>query len=44
MTRDERRFVTVSDDAIPEAIEQRAALAVHNYVRHDPSGCANPQP
>lgn len=30
------RLVTVSDDEIPEAISDRAASAVHNYVRQDP--------
>lgn len=30
------RLVTVSDDTIPEELEQRSASAVHNYVQHDP--------
>ena len=30
------RVVTVSDDLIPAALDERAALAAHNYVQHDP--------
>lgn len=30
------RLVTVSDDTVPAALEQRASIAVHNYVQHDP--------
>lgn len=32
------RFVTISDDEIPEAITAKASNASHNYVRHDPDG------
>lgn len=37
LLRDGGRFVTISDDLIPEAIQRRASLAVHNYVGHDPA-------
>lgn len=36
LLREGGRLVTVSDDAIPDALEQRAGFAVHNYVGHDP--------
>lgn len=36
LLRDGGRFVTVSDDAIPGALDQRASCAVHSFVEHDP--------
>ncbi|MDN3460891.1 zinc-binding dehydrogenase [Rhodococcus sp. APC 3903] len=36
LLREGGRLVTVSDDTIPVALEERAALAVHNYVQHAP--------
>lgn len=36
LLREGGRIVTVSDDTIPDALEQRATSAVHNYVQHDP--------
>lgn len=36
LLREGGRLVTVSDDSIPAALEQRAQFAVHNYVQHDP--------
>lgn len=36
LLREGGRLVTVSDDTIPDALEQRAAFAAHNYVGHDP--------
>lgn len=36
LLREGGRLVTVSDDTIPDALEQRAASAVHNYVQHHP--------
>ena len=35
LLREGGRLVTVSDDTIPETLEQRAVIAVHNYVQHD---------
>ncbi|WP_114854548.1 NADP-dependent oxidoreductase [Brachybacterium sp. YJGR34] len=35
LLREGGRLVTVSDDTIPAAVEQRASMAVHNYVQHD---------
>lgn len=36
LLREGGRLITVSDDAIPDALEQRAASAEHNYVQHSP--------
>lgn len=36
LLREGGRLVTVSDDTIPDALEQRAESAVHNYVQHNP--------
>lgn len=36
LLREGGRLVTVSDDTIPDALEQRATSAAHNYVQHDP--------
>lgn len=36
LLREGGRLVTVSDDTIPQAIEQRATSAEHHYVQHDP--------
>lgn len=36
LLREGGRLVTVSDDTIPKALEQRANSAVHSYVQHDP--------
>ena len=35
LLREGGRLVTISDDTIPETLEQRAVIAVHNYVQHD---------
>lgn len=36
LLREGGRLITVSDDTIPDTLEQRASFAAHNYVRHDP--------
>lgn len=36
LLREGGRLITVSDDTIPEELEQRAISAGHNYVQHNP--------
>lgn len=36
LLREGGRLLTVSDDTIPAALEQRASSAEHHYVQHDP--------